>query len=109
VSFSFKGFFQDGAYRVFTFEMLVKDQARSDYWVRADLDLARKNKIQVQDLPLLCRAVLENRGELNGEHTITYSGAEMSQHATARSLADEKRRPRNTFRPRPAQSKVAKV
>jgi hypothetical protein len=106
MNFTFTGFFQDGIYRVFSYETLPKEQGRHKFWVRADMGLARRNKIQVQELPLLCRAVLEDRGDVNGERTLTYTSAEMTIHATARATADEKRKSRKPFVPQKAEAKA---
>lgn len=105
MNFAFTGFFQDGGYRVFSYETLPKEHGRHKFWVRADLALARRNKIQVQELPLLCRAVLEDRGEVEGERTLTYTSAEMTLHANARATADEKRKSRKPFSPKVAVAK----
>jgi hypothetical protein len=94
MKFAFKGFAQDGAYRVFSFEALPRTPELGTFWVRADLSLARKHKISVQELPLLCRAVLENRATESGEHTVVYTDAEMIVHADARDLVNEKRKAR---------------
>jgi hypothetical protein len=102
MNFAFKGFFQDGTFRVFSFEAGPKDLAQGSFWVRADMNLARKHKIQVQELPLLCRAVLEDHTTVSGEHTVTYTGAEMLQHAN-RLAIDQQKRVRRPFRPNRAE------
>ncbi|MEI9813637.1 MAG: hypothetical protein WDO18_13755 [Acidobacteriota bacterium] len=94
MTFAFTGFFQDGIYRVFAFETLPREQGLGKYWVKADLTLVRKHNIQVQELPLLCRAVLESRAEADGQHTVTYSAAEMTLHMNARASAEENRKGR---------------
>lgn len=86
------GFFQDGGFRVFSYDGISSDHRRSPFWVRADLALARQHKLAVQDLPLLCRGVLDNRASEAGEHTLTFSKAEMAELAEARERAVSPRR-----------------
>ncbi len=100
MTFAFTGFFQDGAYRVFSFEVLPRTPIAGTFWVRADMNLVRKHKIQMQELPLLCRAVLENHE--GGEHTVTYTASEMTLHANARASAEEIRKARKPQPPRRA-------
>jgi hypothetical protein len=85
------GFSSDMGFRVFAFDAVDDDRVRTEYLVRADLTLVRKYGIKLQELPLLCRGVLEQR--IFGSHhqsTFTYTEAEMSIHADARMVAAEK-------------------
>lgn len=90
------GFAQDGGYRVFRFEGIMAKQERVSFSVRADLSLIRRYSIQIQDLPLLCRAVLESRDESDDERALTFGENQMRVHAEfraeARLAADAKRR-----------------
>ena len=86
------GFFQDGGFRVFSYDGITADHRRSPFWVRADLALARQHKLPVQELPLLCRGVLDNRDAESEEHTLTFSRAEMARLATTREQATGARR-----------------
>ena len=80
------GFTQDGGFRVFAFQGIRADQTRTGFTVRADLSLIRAYEIMVQELPLLCRALLEQIGE-SAERCLTYSEEEMRRHADVR-IAD---------------------
>jgi hypothetical protein len=80
------GFTQDGGFRVFAFQGIRSDQTRSAFTVRADLSLIRAYEIMVQELPLLCRALLEQTGE-SADRSFTYSEDEMRRHAGIR-IAD---------------------
>jgi hypothetical protein len=42
---------------------------RTHFVVRADLELMRKYEIRVQELPLLCRRLLERRDQEEPDHT----------------------------------------
>jgi hypothetical protein len=77
--FVLDGFRQDQGVRVFTFQG-VDDQGRTSYTVRADLALSRTYGIRIQELPLLCRVLLEQRTPDEPRH-LTFTEARMRQHA----------------------------
>jgi hypothetical protein len=96
MQFILTGFTQDTAFRVFEFDYVGPGQARTQFTVRADLGLIRRYGIQVQDLPLLCRAVLEGRSDAEETHAFTFTEERMSIHAkdcaAAKELAAQKKR-----------------
>ena len=59
-NFVLTGFSHDLGFRVFEFACLDEAQARTRYTVRADLTLVRKYGVHIQELPLLCRRLLES-------------------------------------------------
>ncbi len=63
MNYVFTGFRQANAVRQFAFDCVADDRSRTSVTVRADLALARKHQILLQDLPLLCRRLLEAVGE----------------------------------------------
>ncbi len=77
------GFVHSTGFRVFAFEGIAEDRVRTPYKVRADLALARKHRIPMQELPLLCRALLERREESDDRRVFTYTDGDMSLHANA--------------------------
>ena len=77
MQFSLIGFRQDTGFRVFTFEGTAADRTRTAYTVRADLALTRKHGIRVQELPLLCRGVLERAGEGEQKSAAIFTEEEM--------------------------------
>jgi hypothetical protein len=93
--FILTGFTQDRAFRVFAFEGVVTGQVRVAFTVRADLDLSRRYGIRLQDLPLICREVLEHRTEDEQPHAMTFTEDAMRIHAgnvaAARALAAQKK------------------
>lgn len=99
MKFVLTDFFHDGGYRVFAFETLPRSEA-GRYWVKADMNLARRHGISLQELPLLCRAALEAGVDTHPEHTITYTANEMMQIAKARAATVSTRR-RKPYPPRP--------
>ncbi len=63
MQFVLVGFTHDMGFRVFAFECMGEDRTWTKCSVRADLALTRRYGIPVQELPLLCRSVLDRRGE----------------------------------------------
>jgi hypothetical protein len=80
MQFILTGFTQDLDFRVFAFEGVAADRSRTAYTIRADLALSRKHGIRVQELPLLCRALLERNAEGEQKHSMTFTEEEMGRH-----------------------------
>lgn len=75
------GFTHDLGFRVFAFEGIGEDRVRTEYKVRADLALTHRYGIRVQELPLLCRGILERRNEEEEQQTFTYTETDMRENA----------------------------
>jgi hypothetical protein len=99
------GFTHNMGFRVFAFDGVGADRVRTEYRVKADLGLIKRYGIRMQELPLLCRGLLERRGddlEPNSENreqrTFTYTEADMGLHAdacaTKNAAAQKKKAPR---------------
>ena len=97
MQFMLTGFTQDMAFRVFAFERMGSDRVRTKMVVRADLALIRRYGIQMQELPLLCRSLLERGDEAGNAHTLIFTEDAMracaSERSAAKELAASKRRP----------------
>jgi hypothetical protein len=97
MQFILTGFTQELAFRVFAFERMGLDRIRTKYAVKADLALVRRYGIPVQELPLLCRNLLDRRDEGEAAHTLTFTEDDMCLHAkdrvAAREAAALKRKP----------------
>ena len=104
--FILTGFTQDTGFRVFAFEGVAVGPIRTVFTVRADLALSRRYGIAMQELPLLCRSLLDRQDE-NGEsqvvdkfaldnHALTFSEEEMracaDKRAADKALAALKRK-----------------
>jgi hypothetical protein len=89
MQFVLTGFTQDLGCRVFAFEGIAVDRMRTPFTVRADLALIRRYGIQIQELPLLCRSVLERRDEASEAQAFTFTEDEMRTCATARAAAKD--------------------
>src|SRR5437016_6444124 len=79
--FILTGFTQDMGFRVFAFERVDADRIRTAFTVRADLSLIRRYAIQMQELPLLCRGLLERREVCDETRSVTLTEADMVLHA----------------------------
>jgi hypothetical protein len=96
MQFILTGFTQETGFRVFAFEGVVVGQIRTVFTVRADLALSRRYGIAMQELPLLCRSLLDRQEEgghgadEGGEHdalvqhSLTFSEEEMRAFADKR-------------------------
>jgi hypothetical protein len=82
MQFMLKGFSQVMGFRVFEFEGTVVGSPHIAFTVQIDLSLARKYGIPLQDLPLLCRGVLDQCPEGEEQRAFTYTEAHMSSYAT---------------------------
>ncbi len=106
IQFILTGFKQDLGFRVFAFEGVKADRTRAKYTVRADLGLARKYGIAVQELPLLCRGLLDKGGECEDKRALIFSEDDMrlraNECALARETAALRRPPRRPANPNAA-------
>ena len=100
MQFILTGFTQDREFRVFAFEGINSDRVRTAFTVRADLSLSRTYGIRLQELPLMCRGILEHREEGqeegNLDNALTFTEEAMRLHASntiaARALAAQKKK-----------------
>ena len=88
-TFTLTGFTQQGDFRVFTFVEIMKDRPRVSRTVRADLTLIRRYKILVQDLPLLCRDLLQQSSETETLAELTFTEEEMQSRSATSAIARE--------------------
>jgi hypothetical protein len=96
MQFILTGFTQEREFRVFAFEGIAADRVRTPFTVRADLALSRTYGIRLQELPLMCRAILEHREEGEEQNALTFTEDAMRLHASncvaARALAAQKKK-----------------
>ncbi len=81
------GFSQTACIRLYAFEG-IGDGRRVDYTVAVNLSLIPNYGIRIQDLPLLCRELLQKRVESSEISALTYTEDEM--RAQAEKLAAER-------------------
>ena len=81
MDFTLTGFLQEREIRHYTFQYTDEDRTRKEFTVDADLGLLRKYGIALQELPLLCRRLLE-RDAMGGDiRGFTFSEDRMREHA----------------------------
>jgi hypothetical protein len=101
MQFVLTGFTHDMGFRVFAFERISDDRVRTKCTVRTDLVLARKYGIQIQELPLLCRNLLDRNGLGDDFHSLTFTEDDIrtcaNERAAARQAAASKRK--SPYRP----------
>ena len=97
LQFVLKGFNEVTGCRIFAFEGVGADRSRTDFTVKTDMSLVRRYGIRLQELPLLCRAMLERKHEDDlVERTFTFTEEDMgvfADSAAARALAAKQRKP----------------
>ena len=84
MQFVLTGFTPDKGFRVFAFERIDADKSRTGFTVKTDMSLVQRYGIPVQELPLLCRRLLERRDEGEAEHSFIFSEEDMSSFADGR-------------------------
>ena len=97
MQFVLTGFTQEMGFRVFAFDGVGKDRIRTRFTVRADLAVSQRYGIRLQELPLLCRSLLELRDDGDETRALTFTEEAMGRHANecaaAKAAAALKRKP----------------
>src|SRR5579859_5539370 len=96
MQFNLLGFTESTGFRVFAFEGINADRTRTGFTVRADLALTRRYGIRLQELPLLCRGLLERQVLGEELRMLTFTEADMSLFSSDRARTDalKKKSPR---------------
>ena len=105
MQFILKGFSQVRGFRVFAFEGIAGDWTRTAFTVRTNLALTRRYGIRLQELPLLCRAVLDGLPEGEEQRAFTFTEEDMRVHADDLAARDRAAKQRKHPR-RPASDHV---
>ena len=88
--------------RRYYFDAIGEDRSRQHVTVSADLDLIRRYGIPLQELPLLCRRLLEGRTKIE---TTTFTEMDMAQCASERAAAENALMEKRQSRRPPAPSR----
>ena len=92
--FALMGFTNEHNLRRFTFELAGSGPPRTTVVVEADMALARKYEIPIQELPLLCVRLLQS-WTVGADGTAVFPETEMIEYANrrreAKDLAERKR------------------
>src|ERR1700722_8877939 len=89
MQFILTGFTQELGFRVFAFERMGEDRIRTRWTVSADLALSRRYGIRLQELPLMCRGLLERGDVIEETRAIVFSEELMRTCADERAAAKE--------------------
>jgi hypothetical protein len=89
MQFILTGFTQELGFRVFAFERMGEDRIRTRWTVSADLALSRRYGIRLQELPLMCRGLLERGDVIEETRAIIFSEELMRTCADERAAAKE--------------------
>jgi hypothetical protein len=87
MQFVLTGFSHDLGFRVFAFERLGDDRIRTKCTVKADLGLLKTYGIHIQELPLLCRGLLDRSTEPVETSSLVFGEEDMRAWARDRALA----------------------
>jgi len=105
MDFVLAGFNQFESIRRYFFDAVQEGRPRRQFTVAADLTLVRKYKIPLQDLPLLCRKVLE--AGTDAEITM-FTETDMARYSAERqAVADDVAAKRRTHRFHPRRPDAA--
>lgn len=100
VEFVLTGFSQENNVRRYTFQALPAGNQKpvggvkagagqvKEWTVSADLSLMRKHKIPLQELPLLCKRLVEQQSEQGKEDALMFTERDMLGYASNRSAAE---------------------
>jgi len=99
------GFDQDTGVRQYAFQGIA-DGIRTDFTVGVELALIPRYGIRIQELPLLCRGLLERQGEGEERRKFTLAETEMRAYADICATARETAAQRKKLR-RPVTAEVA--
>jgi hypothetical protein len=106
MQFVLTGFTQQLGFRVFAFEGIGEDRIRTKFTVKADLALILRYGIRLQELPLLCRTLLDRRSEGDGIQSLTFTEELMRACSDERALARDAAAKKKKSPPRPPASPV---
>ncbi len=104
-SYVLVAFLQRENIRHFRFKGTAEDKQRLEFTVGVDLTLTRTYGIAAQELPLLCRRLLEEKPVIEQARRSTFSEARMADYARQRQQEKEQsegRRKHYVRPPRPA-------
>ena len=80
-------FHHESNIRKFLFDGIDVDRRRTPFTVCVDLGMIRKYEISLQELPLLCRYLLEGQAADAQIRALTFTEADMQGHADRRAAA----------------------
>ena len=124
VEFVLTGFSQENNVRRYTFQALPsgnhkpagiqkpagshkpEGNSKKEWTVSADLSLMRKHRIPLQELPLLCKRLLEAQGENGKNDALMFTESDMLGYASNRTAAELAAEVKKRARRMPSSSRV---
>jgi hypothetical protein len=112
VEFVLTGFSQENNIRRYTFQALPAGNSKpvatnkKEWTVSADLSLMRKHKIPLQELPLLCKRLVEAQADQAKEDTLMFTERDMLGYASNRTAAELAAEVKKRARRMPSSSRV---
>ncbi len=103
-NFILAGFHEEHGIRRYVFQSANDDGASGEFTVEADIGLARKYGIGLQELPLLCRNLVGKQDSVPSTNALAFSEDLMKEHADQRVALKEaalqkKKKTYRNFRP----------
>ena len=102
MQFVLSGFTEHLGFRVFAFEGVAAGHERNKFTVRAELVLTRRYGIRLQELPLLCRGLLDEREEGAEIQSLTFTEDQMRIWANERAATRKASTKKKKTPPKPA-------
>jgi hypothetical protein len=106
MQYSLTGFTLDTGCRVFAFQSVEPQKVRTLHTVRIDLSLARSYGLMVQELPLLCLALL-TRQDVPVSRVLTFTEDDMRANANVRAADKEEALRKKSMRKTPPRRPAA--
>jgi len=106
MEFVLVGFKQLDAIRQFSFDVVGQDGTRQQVTVGADLGLIRRYGIPLQELPLLCRRLLENRAKIE---TTMFAESDMIEHVKERAAQAKASMEKRRAHRRPVSNRIGQA
>ncbi|HWC95172.1 MAG TPA: hypothetical protein VG456_00445 [Candidatus Sulfopaludibacter sp.] len=100
------GFSEESGVRRFKFKGTFANRTNEEFMVETDVALARKYSIPLQELPLLCRRLLEKDSELLNRRLIVFDEQLMREHSDQRAAAERASHERRKAHRRPSPTRV---
>lgn len=109
MQFLLTGFSQSANVRLYSFQGVTSNRMHLEFSVRVDLNLARLYAISPQELPLLCRKLLEGQPAVGEVGSLTFSERDMLGIAERRAEAQREAEQKSKNRRRPPSSKLGQA
>lgn len=110
MEFVLTGFRHDENVREYAFQGISDDHKRAEFTVCVDLATVRRYGIPLQELPLLCRRLLEERENRKPSAALTFTEQDMLGYANVRAArqreAEQKKRIARRHIPSPQAGKA---